>query len=182
MKAYRDLAGTLAAKQKQILDIWLEKTLNSYKSPGFFITSQDSFANPVGMQIRSGLTSVFELLRDEAEPEVFAGPLDLIVRIRAVQEFSASQAVVPFLELKWVVKQVLGAEAQSGPLASQLSEFDCAVERVALMAFDLYCRCREQLYLNRIHELKSGRALFTDGGCPSRLLDADARQRADGEQ
>ena len=90
-----------------------------------------------------------------------------------MQDFSASQAVVPFLELKWVVKEVLGGDVQTGPLVSQLNEFDCAVERVALMAFDLYSQCREQLYLNRIHELKSGRARFTDGGCPSRLLDAD---------
>ncbi|MDO5674855.1 MAG: RsbRD N-terminal domain-containing protein [bacterium] len=182
MAAYEDLAKAIAAKQKQILDIWLERTLNSYRSPGFFIKSQDLFANPVGMQVRSGLAAVFELLCEEANQEAFARPLDQVVRIRAVQDFSASQAVVPFLELKWVVKEVLGADAQSGPLAGQLNEFDCAVERVALMAFDLYCRCREQLYLNRIHELKSGRAMFTDGGCPSRLLDADAQQGADREQ
>ena len=173
MAAYADLARILAAKQKQIVELWLERTLNSYKSPGFFIKSQDSFANPVGMQVRSGLTTVFELLRDEAGADTYARPLDLIVRIRAVQYFSASQAVVPFLELKWVVEEVLGGDVQTGPLVSQLNEFDCAVERVALMAFDLYSQCREQLYLNRIHELKSGRARFTDGGCPSRLLDAD---------
>lgn len=178
---YEELSRLLAEKQKQILDIWHERTLSSYKSPGFFIRSQDPFANPVGMQVRSGLTTVFEFLRDEAAPEAFTKPLDLVVRIRAVQDFSASQAVVPFLELKWVVKEVLGAEVLTGALASQLNEFDCAVERVALMAFDLYCQCREQLYLNRIHELKSGRALFTDGGCPSRFLDADARQGTDEE-
>lgn len=177
MAVYTDLAAILAAKQKQILDVWLERTLSSYKSPGFFIKSQDPFANPVGMQVRIGLTAIFELLRDEAELEAFTKPLDQVVRIRAVQEFSASQAVVPFLELKWVVKEVLGAEMLNGLLASQCNEFDCAIERVALMAFDLYCQCREQLYLNRIHELKSGRARFIDGGCPSRLLDAEAQQQ-----
>ncbi len=130
---YKDLASVLAAKQKQILNIWLERTLNSYKSPGFFMKSQDLFANPVGMQVRSGLTTVFELLRDEAAPEAFARPLDLVVRIRAVQDFSASQAVVPFLELKWVVKEVLGGDALTDPLASQLNEFMPAVEPASIV-------------------------------------------------
>ncbi|NLZ18114.1 MAG: hypothetical protein GX087_10340 [Desulfobulbaceae bacterium] len=176
MNTYSELAEILAAKQKQILDIWTERTLGTYSAPGFFKKSLDPFANPVGVQIRSGLAALFELLRDQAEPAAFVGPLDQVIRIRAVQDFTASQAVVPFLELKWVVKEVLAQELQRRLLADQLNEFECAVERMALVGFDLYCQCREQLYRNRIQELKSGRARFTDGGCPSRFLDAAARQ------
>ena len=76
---------------------------------------------------------------------------------------------------------MLGEEALQAPLVAELNEFDCAVERMALMAFDLYCQCREQLYRNRLNELKSGRALFTDGGCPSRFLDAETAREADGK-
>lgn len=182
MNAYSGLAEILAVKQKQILDLWTERTLGTYSAPGFFKKSLDPFANPVGVQIRNGLTALFELLCDQAEPAAFAGPLDQVIRIRAVQDFTASQAVVPFLELKWVVKEVLAQELQRGTLTAQLNEFDCAVERMALVAFDLYCQCREQLYRNRIQELKSGRALFTDGGCPSRFLETAAPQGADGER
>lgn len=176
-----ELAGVLVAKQKQILELWTERTLDSYTTPGFFKKSRDLFANPVGVQIRNTLTRLFTLLREGAEPEALIQPLDRVVRIRAVQEFTASQAVVPFLELKWVVKEVLGKEALQAPLVAELNEFDCAVERMALMAFDLYCQCREQLYRNRLNELKSGRALFTDGGCPSRFLDAETAQETDGK-
>lgn len=179
MAACKDIAGILAAKRKQIIAIWIERTLNSYQGPGFFIRSRDPFANPVGMQVRSGLTAVFDLLCAGAEPEAFVQHVDQVIRIRAVQEFTASQAVVPFLELKWVVKEVLGEDASGGALVRQLNEFDCAVERVALLAFDLYCQCREQLYRNRVQELRSGRALFIQGGCPSRLLDAAGPQGTD---
>ena len=182
MADYTELAGILAAKQKQIAELWIERTLNSYKAPGFFMRSQDPFANPVGMQMRSGLLAILKLFLDGAELDAFVRPLDQVIRIRAVQEFTPSQAVVPFLELKWVVKEVLGEDALHGQLIKELNEFDCAVERVALMAFDLYSQCREQLYRNRVQELKSGRAMFTDGGCPSRLLDKETPQGMDGEQ
>ena len=95
-----ELAGVLAAKQKQILELWTERTLDSYTTPGFFKKSRDLFANPVGVQIRNTLARLFTLLREGAEPEALIQPLDRVVRIRAVQEFTASQAVVPFLELK----------------------------------------------------------------------------------
>ena len=103
MALYAKLAGILADRRKQILDIWLERTLQTYKSPNFFIQVQDPFTNPVGMLIRDGLSRIFELLCQEAEEDAYIRPVDQIVRIRAVQEFAASQAVVPFLELRWVV-------------------------------------------------------------------------------
>ena len=54
MALYAKLAGILADRRKQILDIWLERTLQTYKSPNFFIQVQDPFTNPVGMLIRNG--------------------------------------------------------------------------------------------------------------------------------
>ena len=178
MAAYAELAEILAKKRRRILDVWIGRTLSGYKSSEFFLQSPDPFANPVGMLIRDGLEQVFDLLLQEAGAEAFVRPLDQVLRIRAVQAFAPSQAVVPFLELKWAAREELG-ELEPGPLARQLAEFECAVERVALTAFDLYCRCREELYRGRLREVKSGRARFTDGGCPSRSLDENAPRRAD---
>ena len=182
MAAYAQLAGILAEQRRRILDVWIARTLGTYKSPEFFLQSPDPFANPVGTLIRGGLEQVFDLLVAEADSEAFVRPLDQIVGIRAVQAFAPSQAVVPFLELKWVVREALGEHLggpPSGPLFAELAEFECAVERMALIAFDLYCRRRERLYRSRIREVKSGRARFADPGCPTRLLDADAPPRDD---
>jgi hypothetical protein len=51
-----------------------------------------------------------------------------------------------------------------------LDTLDCEIDRMALTAFNIYCECREQLYRNRIRELKSGSALLTDAACPSAVL------------
>ena len=165
-----ELSDALANKRKDILSLWIERTLDSYTSSGFFKRSKDPFANPVGVSIATGLTALFDLLLANADQSAFLEPLDTVVRIRAVQEFTPSQALAPFLELKWVVKQVFSAGKETRPLLATLDDLDCTIDRMALAAFDIYTACREQLYRNRVQELKSGRAILTDAACPSALM------------
>ena len=165
-----ELNEALLKKKQDILSLWTERTLDSYTSPGFFKQSKDPFANPVGVNIASSLNDLFALLLSNADQQGYLKPLDQIVRIRAVQDFTPSQALAPLLELKWVVKQIFSAGKDTKPLLGQLDSFDCNIDRMALAAFDIYTDCREQLYRNRVRELKSGSAQLTDGGCPSAML------------
>ena len=171
-----ELSEALSNRKKEILSLWIERTLDSYAAPGFFKSSTDPFANPVGVNIASGLTTLFDLLLGKSNQQDYLKPLDQVVRIRAVQEFTPSQAVAPFLELKWVVKQVFSGNQETRPLLAALDAFDCDIDRMALAAFDIYTDCREQLYRNRIQELKSGRAILTDAACPSALQRQDAAE------
>lgn len=165
-----NLSETLQEKKKQIRSIWVERTLDSYSSSGFFKKSRDTIANPIGSNIRDGLSSILDLLLDGADQAEYNKPIDQVVRIRAIQDFSPSQAIVPFLELKWVVRQVLNESNKTSHLIQELTEFDCQIDRLALAAFDKYVECREQLYKVRINELKSGRHILSDTPCPSSML------------
>ena len=164
------LSEALQEKKKKILSIWIDRTLDSYSSSDFFKRSHDQIANPIGANIRDGLTTVLELLLQEAKTEEFTSALDQVIRIRAIQEFTPSQAVVPFLELKWVVRQVLADDKNTSSLIQDLATLDCNIDRIALAAFDIYTTCREQLYQVRIQELKSGSHILTDTPCSSSLL------------
>ena len=163
------LTETLQDKKKQIQTIWIDRTLDSYSSSGFFKKSLDTIANPIGANIRDGLTTILDLVLQDADPESYTQSLDQVVRIRAVQDFSPSQAIVPFLELKWVIRQVLNDSKKTMHLSLELANLDCKIDRLALAAFDKYMECREQLYQVRISELKSGRHILTDSPCPSSL-------------
>ncbi len=166
------LSGILHDKKSEILSLWIERTLDSYSSSGFFKKSRDHIANPTGANIKDGLTGVLDLLLARAAIEEYAPALDQVIRIRAVQDFSPSRAVVIFPELKWVIRQVLGQDIlETG--ADELAALDCEIDRITLAAFDIYTECREQLYRIRIHELKSGRAVLTDSPCSSRMLRQD---------
>ncbi|MCL2790169.1 MAG: RsbRD N-terminal domain-containing protein [Desulfobulbus sp.] len=170
-----EITEALTSKKKEILSLWIERTLDSYTAPGFFKSAKDPFANPVGSNITAGLTALLELLQADADIQAFGKPLDQVVRIRAVQDFTPAQAVAPFLELKWVVKQVFSGDKNMQPLLGKLDALDCRIDQMGLMAFNIYSECREQLYRNRVRELKSGSAILTDAACPSALLRREQR-------
>ncbi len=166
-----EITEALKQKQKDIHALWLERTLNSYTSPGFFKKATDPFANPVGVNTSKALEEIFTLLISSAEQKEFSGPLDQIIRMRAVQDMTPAHAVAPLLELRWVIKQVFAKDEKTAHLLPDLDNLDCEIDRIALAGFDMYMNCREQLHQCRIRELKSGRNLITDSGCPSKALD-----------
>ncbi len=165
-----ELIEALRNKEDKILSIWVKRTLETYTDSVFFKQSGDRFANPVGVNVKEGLTRLFQLLVKKSELSEFSDAVAQVVRIRAVQDFTPSQAVVPFLELKWVVRQVLADDKRTIDLLGSLDEFYCDVDRVALLAFDIYTDCRERLYKNRVNELKSGRYILTDASCASAMI------------
>ena len=165
-----NLSEALAEKKKKILETWVERTLDGYTSSGFFKRSKDRIANPTGTTTRNGLAQVLDLLLQGAEPDKYVPALDQVIRIRAVQDFTPSQAVVPFLELKWIIRQVLNEDKNTQHLPDDMSTLDCEIDRIALAAFDIYTQCREELYKVRIQELKSGSYILSDTPCVSALL------------
>ncbi|PIE65697.1 MAG: hypothetical protein CSA26_02630 [Desulfobacterales bacterium] len=166
-----NLTDALKSHKNDILTLWIDRTLDSYTSPGFFKKAKDHFANPVGVNTTAALTTIFDLLVDNSEPSAYADALDQIIRIRAVQALTPAQAVAPLLELKWIVKSQFSAKQDTQPLLMELDEFDCEIDRIALMGFNIYMECREQLYRCRIQEIKSGSHVLTDSGCPSKLVE-----------
>ncbi len=172
----QSLSEALKRNEEKILALWTERTLDTYVSSDFFKKSQDCFANPVGANIREGLAQLFRLIIAGADSPEFAKPLDMIIRIRAVQQFTPSQAVAPLLDLKAVVRQIFSADKDCRNLLLKLVQFEAEVDRIMLLAFDLYMECRERLYKARIRELKSGSYILTDSGCASALIRENLRE------
>lgn len=143
--ASRGVLEALAQNQRRITERWLEETLGSYPSQvtGFLLQEKDRFRNPVGQTFRAGLPALLAELVGEMNPGRLRAVLDGMVRIRAVQDFSASQAVAfPFL-LKRVLREELGEEIRSD--AEGMSRLEGRIDQMALVAFDLFTECRAQL-------------------------------------
>jgi len=122
-----------------ILEQWIAGTIQSYPPSAvpFLAGEDDPFRNPVGHTLRESLTTLFEQLWGDMDTKRIAPALDAIIRIRAVQEFTASQAVGFVFLLKPIVHAL-----QPEPDRVALSD---RIDRLALMAFDKYMQCREQL-------------------------------------
>ncbi|KAF0187501.1 MAG: hypothetical protein FD168_2571 [Desulfobulbaceae bacterium] len=154
----------------KIVDQWVDYTLSTYKASTFFKKETDKFANPVGGNIREALDCLFGLLAKQADPQEFVAPLEQIILIRAIQEFSASMAVGPIHAVKHITREILAKDKERCHLVQELYDFEFAVDLAVLAAFDLYMQCRERLYQVRIKEIKTGTYLLTDSKCPSNLL------------
>ncbi|MGC8603057.1 MAG: RsbRD N-terminal domain-containing protein, partial [Desulfomonilaceae bacterium] len=91
------LIDFLTEKKKTIIKRWVDLTLNTYPPEGgsFMRNQKNQFANPVGAAIVNGAEALFEwVISGSAEYSLdVIRRLDDIVRIRAVQQFSASDAV-----------------------------------------------------------------------------------------
>lgn len=165
-----DLAEGFRNHREKIVDKWVEYTLSTYKSSGFFIKESDQFANPVGGNIRQALGQLFVMFEKGADSKEFTAPLEKIMSIRSVQEFTPSQAVAPLNAVKHITREVFAADKERKHLIDELYDFEFAVDLALLASFDIYMQYRERLYQVRIDEIKSGSHILTDSRCPSKLL------------
>ncbi|MBM9519933.1 RsbRD N-terminal domain-containing protein [Desulforhopalus vacuolatus] len=165
-----DLAEGFRKHQEEILARWVEYTLSTYESSDFFKKEKNQFANPIGGNVRIALGELLPLLIKGAGRSAYEPPLERIISIRAVQQFTPAQAVSPLNAIKHITREILAADPESKHLNGELYDFDFAVDIALLAAFDIYMQFRERIYSVRIREIKSGSIVLTDSKCPSKLL------------
>lgn len=149
------LREILFAKRSNIIGQWFDEILSSYPPDTIkFLRSQrDPFANPVGYNIRQGIEGLFdELLKDS--PVELSSFLDNIIRIRAVQDLTPSQAVSFIFSLKDILREELSAELSDG-LSQEYMDFEKRIDDLALLSFDLFMQCREKIYELKAKEVKN---------------------------
>lgn len=150
-----NLTTLLTEHRKQILEAWVTRILASYSrdSARFMKRQPDRFANPVGHTIASEAERIFDALIADDDSRVTAAAAERINKIRAVQDFSASEAVSFIFLLKAAVRSVLEREL-AGAMTDQLLVFESKVDNVALQAFDSYMLCREKLFEIRCNDIR----------------------------
>jgi hypothetical protein len=154
------LLEALAARKDAIVNEWLTHTLQTYPehTSKFLSKEKDPFRNPVGHTLRETLSALFDRLVEDTDAATLSRLLDPIVRIRAVQDFSAGQAVGFIFLLKQVIREAMGDETHRGLSAEGLAALEARIDEMILLAFDLFMKCREQIYEIKVSEVK--RRLF----------------------
>jgi len=150
------LATHLVEKREAVLEKWFEAIVKTYprQTSEFLAKQKDRFRNPIGFSIEHAIGPIYDQIVTEMDTEDLLAALDGIVRIRSVQEFSPSGAVAFVFELKSIVREVLGDLSRDPERRDELSDIDLRVDRVALLAFDKYVECREQLFKIRTDEIR----------------------------
>ncbi len=152
-----NITDLLSQKRKKILEKWFEAIIASYppETVKFLRKEKDRFANPVGRTLLEGTEAIFEGLIQGREPEKSAPFLDNIIRIRAVQDFSPSQAVDFILSLKHVVRKELGDDLWEGGLMESFLDFEASLDELVKISFNIYMSCREEINELRMGEMRN---------------------------
>ena len=121
-----------------VAERWIERTLASYPAEVHSLLSgeQDPFRNPAGHAIKESLTTLARELLSEMDEKAIAPALDALVRLRAVQDFRPSDALRFIFDLREVVAEVTGEVPRA---------LENRIDELALMAFDQYMACRDQI-------------------------------------
>ena len=142
------------AQQKDALaQIWFKRVVETYpdETARFLQSQKDPFANPVGQTTHRNLVTLIDLLGSKMDATTARDALDPIIRIRAIQDFTASQATGFVFELKQIIRKKLSVGAEN---ADEMTRIESHIDQLALIAFDLYMQCREKIYDLKANETK----------------------------
>lgn len=150
----------LEKRRADILARWQESVFAGYPadSSGFLTKQDDQFANPVGVRIKEGLDRTVRVVlapkdaKSETEAMRF---LDEILHIRAVQDFSAAQALRFIFDLKDVIREVLSKDLKKFTEETDWHSLDRRIDALGLIGFEIYSRCREKIFDIRVSEVKN---------------------------
>ena len=152
-----NLNDLLLKNQAAILDRWFRLIIETYPSETskFLKSQKDRFANPVGAAISEGIQGLYEQLLEGLDPVKASSFLDRIIRIRAIQDFTPSQAVACVVFLKKAIREQLEHEIRESGIARELLAVESRIDDLTLLSFDIYMNCREKVYEIKANEARN---------------------------
>ncbi len=141
------------------MERWFQLILETYPADtsGFLKQEKDRFINPIGYTISQEIEVLYDELLQEMNPDKLAACLDNIIRIRAVQDFSPSQTVAFIFLLKKAIREELASKIAENRVLEELLKFESKIDKLVLLAFDIYMKCREKVFEIRVSEVKAER-------------------------
>ncbi|MCL6472242.1 MAG: RsbRD N-terminal domain-containing protein [Firmicutes bacterium] len=153
------LKDILREKKPAILKSWFDVIMETYpaEAAGFLKGTKNRFTGAVGYTIHEGIDGIIEALIRGVPFEEITPLLDNIIKLRAVQNFSPSQAVAFIFHLKKIIKEELRNVSDThGVIDNEtLSSLESKIDTLALMSFDIYMQSREKINELKVDEAKN---------------------------
>jgi len=150
-----ELSKLLEKQRPAILKTWLREIFDAYPvgTSRFLKGEQDMFANPVGHNIAVNAEYLLNgLIRKDSDASM-SSYLEQIIRIRAVQDFTPSQAVSFMDSLKPVIISKLKTEITKYSLGAEWGELETRIDSLAQCAYELYEEMKQRIDIIRTKEM-----------------------------
>ena len=142
----------LTHKRATLTQRWTDAVLNTYPadSARFMRRQKDAFANPGGHLVRQCIEALVDALEQGVEVAKVDAALEGLLKLRTLQDFTPAQAV----QFVFIAKTILREELSLPAGDPSWERWDTRIDALALVAFDVYMRCREKVYEVRYNQLK----------------------------
>ena len=149
----------LELKGESILGKWAQLIIDTYPADTarFLNSEKDRFTNPVGHIIFQETQEIYDELVHDMNQAKLMSSLSEIIKIRSIQEFTPAQAVGFIFLLKQAAREELDNGISGNCNYQELLDFEYRIDRLALIAFDVYVNCREKINEIRISEVVAQR-------------------------
>ncbi len=146
----------LMQNRDSILQKWVDQTIKTYNPEmvRFLKKEINQFSNPIRNTILTSLEKIYDGLLNGLGLEEYHG-LEELIKIRAVQDFSPSEALSFLFGLKKIIRTELINSDQKDDTISETCIFDEKFDTLFILAFDLYNDCRSKIHEIKIAEIKS---------------------------
>jgi hypothetical protein len=152
--AFAELCRT---EREQILAKWNKAVFATYPldMAGFARTHEDQFRNPGGHAIRLALEEIYAAVSGQLSSEkLLRDALEMFVKLRAVQDFTPVRALGVMYLLKPLLRERILPACLHDGLLDEYLEAESRLDTAALLACDIYVASREQVFEERIGEIK----------------------------
>jgi hypothetical protein len=151
------LLNLVATHRAAIISKWFDSAIQAYApdTAAFIRSQKDPFANPVGSHTHKSVEALFDQLVGGMEADAIHASLDPIMRIRAVQTLTPSQATAFIFVLKKILHDMFLKQLQDAGALRQFQEIESRIDRLGLAAFDVYMACREKIYELKANETRN---------------------------
>jgi hypothetical protein len=151
------LGNILSRNEKAILKRWFDLILETYPADTATLMRKEKnqFTNPVGSTISREIEVLFKKLCEGGQLDKCKAPLDSILKIRSVQDFSPSKAVGFIFLLKKAIEETAKGEIQKETIQDEWLKLQSRIDDLALQAFDIYMDCRDKICEIRVNQARA---------------------------
>ena len=136
---------------------WIDQTFLTYQPEmvRFLKGKKNQFANPVRNTILTSLEKIYDGILISKITDEFYPELEDIIKLRAVQDFSPSNALSFLFSFKKIVREEIEKMDEDVSSSKELQNFNDKIDALIRLSFDIYSKCRSKIYEIRINEIKS---------------------------
>ena len=167
-------------KHEELQMQWFEQAIAAYPAEAhkYFVKVKNEFTNPVGSNIYRSLGHLLEELSGERDADQLYQHLEMILKIRAVQDLKPSKALAFLPSLKNLIQTVFQDEIKSGEISQkELEDLFTDIDTLMLIAFDLYSESKEMLYNLRIAQIKETNDILQRANLLNKSVDTSTFMR-----